>query len=96
MATLLAITVLLPLVGSLVLVLLPGLEVHDSPADRPGVHAGHAGSLADFPPRFQSDVTTPQFAFMSSRTGITALPGSSARTSGSPWGSTAFRSGSFS
>ena len=51
MATLLAITVLLPLVGSVVLVLLPRLEATEGPADRPGVHAGHAGTLASFPPR---------------------------------------------
>ena len=50
MATLLAITVLLPLFGSLVLVLCARARGAHGPADRAGVHAGDAGALADFPP----------------------------------------------
>ena len=47
MATLLVITVLLPLLGSLVLVLTPKIETHDRAADRAVVYAGDAGSVPD-------------------------------------------------
>ena len=65
MATLLAITVLLPIVGSLVLVLLPRLEVHTARL------IGLAFTLVTlalslvFLLAFKSDVTIPQFAFVS-------------------------------
>ncbi len=95
MATLLAITVLLPLVGSLVLVLCAQARGAHGPADRAGVHAGDAGAFADFPPGVPVRTSpTPQFAFVASRRALRPGLDRARRTSGSPWVSTASRSGS--
>ena len=66
MATLLAITVLLPLVGSLVLVLTPKLEAQRARLIGLGFTLATLALSLIFLLAFQSDVTTPQFAFAAS------------------------------
>ena len=96
MATLLAITVLLPLVGSLVLVLSPRLEAHTARL------IGLAFTLVTLALSLVLLAGVPvgrhQAAVRVCGVGRPLRPraGSSARTSGSPWASTAFRSGFFS
>jgi NADH-quinone oxidoreductase subunit M len=63
MATLLAITVLLPIVGSLVLVLLPGLTAHKARLISLVFTLVTLALSLVFLLSFQSDVATPQFAF---------------------------------
>ena len=66
MATLLAITVLLPLTGSLVLVLLPRLSAHTARLIGLGFTLVALALSLVFLLSFHSEVTTPQFAFTSS------------------------------
>jgi len=63
MATLLAITVLLPLVGALALVLIPGLDARASRQIALGVSLASFAASVVLLMNFDAAITTPQFAF---------------------------------